>query len=169
MGFEINKRIQLFIDELQITPYEFSKRMGIKRPDGLYKILDLKTKPSPKTLEKIKETYPELSYNWLLTGEGEMKKGPEKSGPEKKDTAGGLAKEAQNYYQNATLQSVHLDLKNDIKELAKGTTANAEVLSEAMEILLRGQQKILDFIEPLNAKTIADATSNLIKYLEHPK
>ncbi len=72
MGFDINARIKNFIDHLEITPYEFSKRMGIKRPDGMYKILDNKSKPSPKTLDKIQETFPELNYPWLLTGEGQM-------------------------------------------------------------------------------------------------
>src|SRR5690554_4426419 len=72
MSFEINERIQEVITSLEITPYEFSKRMGVKRPDGLYKILDKKSKPSPKTLEKIRGAFPQINFNWLLTGEGEM-------------------------------------------------------------------------------------------------
>jgi len=69
--FEINDRISLLIERLDITPYEFSKRMGNKRPDGLYKILKNEAKPTPKTLGKIKEAFSE-HYAWLLTGEGDM-------------------------------------------------------------------------------------------------
>lgn len=75
MSFEINDRIQEIITHIGVTPYEFSKKMGVKRPDGLYKILDKKSKPSPKTLEKIRSAYPQINYTWLLTGEGEMLKG----------------------------------------------------------------------------------------------
>jgi len=71
--FEINNRINQLIEKLNITPYEFSKKIGNKRPDGLYRILKNEVKPTPKTLEKIKEVFPEY-YIWLLTGEGSMLK-----------------------------------------------------------------------------------------------
>lgn len=69
MQFEINSRIKILIEEiLKITPYEFSKKMGNKRPDGLYQILKNEAEPSPKTLNKIFEVYPEHKV-WILTGE----------------------------------------------------------------------------------------------------
>lgn len=70
MQFEINNRIKLLIEKLEVTPYEFSKRIGNKRPDGLYQILKNEAEPSPKTLNKIFEIYPEYKV-WLLTGSGE--------------------------------------------------------------------------------------------------
>ena len=58
MKNDINKRIKKFIEEiLKITPYEFSKNIGNKRPDGLYRILNNEVSPSPKTLEKIFELF----------------------------------------------------------------------------------------------------------------
>lgn len=69
----INERIQIVIDYLNITPYEFSKKMGDKRPDTLYNLLkNNNTQPSAKTLNKIKDNFPEINYAWLLTGEGKM-------------------------------------------------------------------------------------------------
>ena len=69
----INNRIQKIIDYLGISPYEFSKRMGDKRPDALYNLLkNNKTQPSSKTLNKIKDNFSEINYVWLLTGEGSM-------------------------------------------------------------------------------------------------
>lgn len=76
----INNRIQQIIDKLGITAYEFSKKLGNKRPDGIYALLKegSEIKPSPKTLDKIRETFPEINYIWLLTGEGEMRIGNNK-------------------------------------------------------------------------------------------
>jgi hypothetical protein len=69
----INNRISSLIEKLGITPYEFSKRMGNSRPDTLYNLLNNNdSQPSPKTLNKIKDSFPNVNYSWLLTGEGEM-------------------------------------------------------------------------------------------------
>lgn len=69
----INKRINKLIEKLNITAYEFSKKMGNSRPDTLYNLLNNEeSQPSPKTLNKIKDNFPEINYSWLLTGEGEM-------------------------------------------------------------------------------------------------
>lgn len=62
------------MEYFEITPYEFSKKLGNKRADGIYKLLDKKSVPSPKTLNKIRDTFPDINYNWLLTGEGENNK-----------------------------------------------------------------------------------------------
>lgn len=68
----INDRIKAFVDYLEISPYEFSKRLGNKRPDGLYKILAGSVEPSPKTLTNITTTFQNLNKLWLHTGEGDM-------------------------------------------------------------------------------------------------
>lgn len=69
----INKRISSVIENLHITPYEFSKKMGNARPDTLYNLLNNEeSQPSPKTLNKIKDCFPQINYSWLLTGDGEM-------------------------------------------------------------------------------------------------
>lgn len=69
----INKRISHVIKLLDMTPYEFSKKMGNSRPDTLYNLLNNEdSQPSPKTLNKIKENFPEVNYTWLLTGDGDI-------------------------------------------------------------------------------------------------
>lgn len=75
------EKLQKFIDYLKITPYEFSAKLGNKRPDNIYNILSGKVRMSPKTIDKISDTFPELDINWLLTGEGEMLKGAKISSP----------------------------------------------------------------------------------------
>lgn len=76
----VNKRIGQLIEHLKITAYEFSKKMGNSRPDTLYNLLNNEdSQPSTKTLNKIKDNFPEVNYVWLLTGEGEMLKNTESS------------------------------------------------------------------------------------------
>ena len=68
----INFRIKYLIESiLGITPYEFSKQLGKKRSDWLYKIIKNEVSPSPKTLEQIFSLYPKHKV-WLLTGENTL-------------------------------------------------------------------------------------------------
>jgi predicted transcriptional regulator len=74
----ISDRIRKIIEKYRITPYAFSKRMGVARPDGIYKILKEPTRrPRARTLELIKNAFPEINHSWLLTGKGEMLKSDE--------------------------------------------------------------------------------------------
>lgn len=69
MGFEINQNIKALIDLLGLTPYEFSKRLGDKRPDSLYNVINNKVAVSPKMLEKVFKTFPEYK-GFVLSGDG---------------------------------------------------------------------------------------------------
>ena len=66
------ERLTLLIQQLGITPYQFSKDMGYKRPDSIYKLTNKQGNLSGKFLSKLKEIHPEVSMNWLLNGVGEM-------------------------------------------------------------------------------------------------
>ncbi|KUJ53998.1 helix-turn-helix transcriptional regulator [Chryseobacterium aquaticum] len=64
----INERIKLFIQSiLKITPYQFSIRLGKKRPDWIYRIIKNEVSPSPKTLNEIFKVFPE-SKSFILIG-----------------------------------------------------------------------------------------------------
>lgn len=67
--------LDMLLDYLGMTPYEFSKKIGYNRPQIIYDIQSGKTKSISKTLiEKIIEVYPELNTSWLLSGDGEILK-----------------------------------------------------------------------------------------------
>lgn len=70
IDYSLNERIKELIDVLGISVYEFSKRLGNRRADGIYKIIKNEVQPSPKTLQKIYEAFPNHEY-WLKTGETE--------------------------------------------------------------------------------------------------
>jgi len=72
-------------------------------------------------------------------------------------------------YKNATLQHFHADIKKDLAALAEGMTHNFEVVSDGIFESLKGQQKILKFIDDLDAKAISKATLKLNEMLKQTK
>lgn len=107
-----------------------------------------------KWLMALIEKYPEYDYSVMLKGEFSTVNAHNK------------AEEIQEEYGIKDLNKVHQDIKNDLRELSAGLTKNFEVLSEGMFESLKGQQKILDFIDKLDANKIAKATGNLEEFLK---
>jgi phage repressor protein C with HTH and peptisase S24 domain len=69
-----NERLQAIIDELGVNPNQFAKSIG-RTTAGIYDVLSTKggrVGISKSLASKIVEVYPQVNYNWLLTGEGEM-------------------------------------------------------------------------------------------------
>ena len=69
--YDIANNINVFIKSIRLTANAFAKNIGIDQAN-MSKMLRGKQKISDKTVDKICAAYPELSRNWLLTGEGEM-------------------------------------------------------------------------------------------------
>jgi len=60
---------------LKIKSYsEFSRQIGLKNPQIFTDIRNKNTGISKKLAEKICDTFPNVSFQWLLTGEGPMLK-----------------------------------------------------------------------------------------------
>lgn len=70
---EANKKIELILEYLKISPKVFSERLGYDRPQIIYDIQKGKTKRISEDLAfKISSVFPDIDRIWLLTGEGEM-------------------------------------------------------------------------------------------------
>lgn len=184
MSFEINSRIKFLIEDvLEISPYEFSKNIGNKRPDGLYKILDNKTKPSPKTLNKISERYPNLNMDWLLNGGGGpvLKMGKNRLSEDEdedanKDTPvknaileGEVREDQQSYPDHLDLLTVRNEVRSDLKVLLDGMTENFRVLHKGVMQGLQDHQKILRFIDDLDQAKVVEAAKELDEFLKARK
>ena len=59
----------------------------------------------------------------------------------------------------------NLELRKDLHAISQGMIKNFETISEGVFETLKGQQKILGFIEELRAADIANATKNLSDFL----
>ena len=66
--------LQEFIDFLKMNPDSFAASLGLKRADKIYHALKGRNGISSDLAKLITEKYPDASYNWLLTGNGEMLK-----------------------------------------------------------------------------------------------
>lgn len=67
----IGKRLSQFIDYKKVSFREFDKKCDIGNGYSK-KIINGDNSPSLNIVDKVIHAYPELSKNWLLTGEGKM-------------------------------------------------------------------------------------------------
>ncbi len=67
---EISERILLILQESNLPPGDFAERIGIPR-STLSHIQSGRNKPSLDLVLKIKESFPEYRWDWLLSGSGE--------------------------------------------------------------------------------------------------
>lgn len=72
----LNERISEIINYSQFTASEFADEIEVQR-SNISHITSGRNKPSLDFLVKIKERFPELQWDWLIFGQGEMIKKPE--------------------------------------------------------------------------------------------
>lgn len=86
----MKERIQYLISQNKMTAAQFADHVGIQR-STLSHILNGRNKPGVDIIMKIHEAYPDVSVNWLMFGEGDMKPETDEfvsgSGSEEKQTA----------------------------------------------------------------------------------
>lgn len=69
----LNERISKIIEYSNLTPSEFADEIDVQR-SSISHITSGRNKPSLEFIIKIKSRFPELLWDWLVTGEGEMLK-----------------------------------------------------------------------------------------------
>lgn len=72
----LNDRITKIIAYSGLTPSEFADEIEVQR-SNISHIASGRNKPSLDFLIKIKSRFPELQWDWMITGEGEMRKSGE--------------------------------------------------------------------------------------------
>lgn len=103
------------------------------------------------------ENYPQYNYEKMLKGDFDSRSPRTINEP------------PIDYTSQDLLLTVRDDIKNDLKEMTSGFMQNFETLSNGVVETLRGQQKILRFINKLNAEDIAKAGNKLNEFLEEHK
>lgn len=63
-------RLQFAISKLEVTPYEFSRKIGYKRPDLVYQVLNNKKNISDNMIKRISDSEFNINIDWLKTGKG---------------------------------------------------------------------------------------------------
>jgi len=77
---EFNDRITKVIEYTKLTPAEFAEEIGVQR-SSISHIISGRNKPSLDFISKIKTKFPELEWEWLITGFGEMLINKEENSP----------------------------------------------------------------------------------------
>ena len=72
-------RILKIIRHYNLSITEFSREIGLNSAATIQKIITYKRKASPKTTGKILNRFPDIEYDWLITGQGDMIKRKETS------------------------------------------------------------------------------------------
>ena len=67
VNMSITNRIQELIEKKNLSKSAFAKEIGIQR-SSLAHFFSGRNKPSSDFFLKIKESYPELDLNWLISG-----------------------------------------------------------------------------------------------------
>lgn len=86
---DISARITQFIDFMNSNPNDFAKKLGYKRSQTIYDIINNKVNPSFDFFNRLYSTeYSEIiNSKWLLTGKGKMLKSDSNSKEEIEDNA----------------------------------------------------------------------------------
>lgn len=84
------ERVKWIMDENGHNKNSFSEAIGLSSNVTITRLINEKRKPSLMTCQKIVEAFPEYNFNWLFSGEGEIKTGVSKNANSK----GKLASEA---------------------------------------------------------------------------
>jgi len=69
-------RIKQIIDKEKLSSTQFATEIGVQR-SALSHVLSGRNKPSLDFMMKIKNRYPEINLDWLLSGKGKMVGGKE--------------------------------------------------------------------------------------------
>lgn len=69
---EMINRLKEFMNVEGITSTQLADNIGVKRPNFSQILTGRSKKISTEIVAKLHKVYPELSINWLISGEGEM-------------------------------------------------------------------------------------------------
>jgi transcriptional regulator with XRE-family HTH domain len=71
---QVHERIKLLMKHLGLNKNSFSSEIGMSSNVTIGRILNENRTPNKATLLKIVNRFPQVNYDWLLTGQGEMLK-----------------------------------------------------------------------------------------------
>ena len=136
----MHDRILKIIRHYNLSVTEFSREIGLNSAATIQKIITYQRKASPKTTGKILNRFPDINYDWLITGQGEMiKSSVVKSVKTNEDDLTVTTKQVidfmKEYYPYSTQESENrLDKKIDIGK------------KELIDFMYLGKSDLIDFM-----------------------
>ena len=155
-----NDRIKHLISFKQLSISSFSREIGLINGVTISKIINQNRKPSSKTIGRIIQAFPDINYDWLVNGEGEMIKGSVvKSIKTNEDDLTVTTKQVidfmKEYYPYSTQESENrLDKKIDIAK------------KELIDFLYLGKSDLIDFMNTGKADLKEVIDNSFLKVLK---
>lgn len=109
-----SERLRQFIEHTGMSVSQFGKQCGFASSSTLHNVISLGKSPSQKVLDKIINRFPQLNYDWVVLGYGEM---IVKGFQNREVSAGSLQKSTQASF--GTIQESMSDHDFSLNELAK--------------------------------------------------
>jgi len=141
------KRLKEFIDETGMPLREFARQCGLASFNAIHNVLNKGQQPTDKLLKAIINRFPQLSYDWVILGSGEMYVTGSKSMQSQKSAD--LSNNARNSQINAKLEMHDYSL-NELNN----------VIKESMNNLDKKMDLNVDIIASVNLK-IDTAINNM--------
>lgn len=170
-----NDRIKHLISFKQLSISSFSREIGLINGVTISKIINQNRKPSSKTIGRIIQAFPDINYDWLVNGEGEMIKGSVvKSGKTQEDDLTVTAKQVIDFMEkNIMIKVSNIVGTNNESILNEMSISYKEISSkiknELIDFLYLGKNDLHDFMNAgkLELKEVID--NSFFKALKESK
>ena len=160
---EINERITKVLEYSGFSASEFADEIDVQR-SSISHIISGRNKPSLEFVTKIKNRFPELSWDWIILGTGEMKQTDSPfpiSEKQEENSAPDLFTLIDEDYKNEVF--VQENIQNEtLRELNKSfPSPRKEILSDSQR--LEVQENILEIQNAANQKVNENNSESKIK------
>ena len=166
----LSERLSQLVAHYGINLTEFSKKLGLNNSVTISKIINQNRKPSSKTIGRIIKAYPEINYDWLINGNGEMLKTTQTNYSDPDDLTA-TAKQVIDYLQISYKTGIEdRIIKSQTQSIKDIETNLMSILYEGKDDLnnaAKAREKILkNYIEKIN-KVLDKKIDYLNKKLEN--
>lgn len=166
----LSERLSQLVAHYGINLTEFSKKLGLNNSVTISKIINQNRKPSSKTIGRIIKAFPEINYDWLINGKGDMLKTTQTNYSDPDDLTA-TAKQVIDYLQISYKTGIEdRIIKSQTQSIKDIETNLMSILYEGKDDLnnaAKAREKILkNYIEKIN-KVLDKKIDYLNKKLEN--
>lgn len=155
-----SSRLKQFIEHTGMTVSQFGKQCGFASASTLHNVIAVGKTPSQKVLEKIISRFPQLNYDWVILGFGEM---IVKGFQNREVSADSLQKSTQASF--GTIQQSLYDHDFAINELAKSVEKAIVRVDTMSQFLIEAAKNSIDK-QVLMEKLFFEKVDNKIKEVD---
>ena len=171
-----SERISRLLAEKSLTLADFCKKIGLNSTTTIAKIVSENRKPSSKTIGRIINAYPNISYEWLTTGRGDMKTGSGQTTnnlPESLSGNDDLTVTAKQIINQLDINSLHYTAMLEKKVIDDRdyhnsiTEVNNNNHDKNIASLLKGYKSLENRLETKLQEVETEVTKQIIAKLDH--